>query len=103
MIGPNYADQQPPSDYPVAPPRLPTPPVGLMLYDPGYIPGGRLPVPPIDRPERWPRDDKGHCIRLYGICQDYGWTGSCQTCLDRCKAEGEWPFHLCDGPNQCKR
>jgi RHS repeat-associated protein len=109
MLGPNYADQPPPPDYPVLTPRPPMSPVpsplsGPMLYDPGYKPGNWLPPPtPPDRPERWPRDDKGHCIRLYETCQNFGWTGSCENCMRRCIAEGEWPFDLCDGKKQCRR
>ena len=106
MIGPNYADQAPPADYPVMTPRppMPTEPAAPMFYEPGYIPGAWPPAPPpIDRPERWPRDDKGHCIRLYETCQNFGWTGNCENCMRRCIAEGEWPFDLCDGKKQCRR
>lgn len=74
-----------------------------IRLDPGYPPGQWPPKdPPTDQPERWPKDPKGQCIRLYATCQDFGWTGSCDNCLRRCIAEQEWPFHLCDGPKGCK-
>jgi RHS repeat-associated protein len=71
--------------------------------DPGYVPGNWPPVPPpaAPVPERWPKDDKEHCIRLYALCQEYAWRGSCQRCLDICIAEKVWPFDLCDGA-KCK-
>ena len=70
--------------------------------NPGYVPGQwpSEPSAPLV-PERWPKDDKEHCIRLYQLCQDYSWKGSCQRCLDICIAEQAWPFDLCDG-KKCK-
>lgn len=74
-----------------------------IRFDPGYVPGDWPPRdPPSDRPESWPQDPKNQCIRLYAICKDFGWKGSCDNCLRRCIAEQEWPFHLCDGPKGCK-
>jgi len=73
-----------------------------MRLDPGYVPGSWPPGdPPKDRPESWPGDPKGHCIRLYSVCKNFNWSGRCDACLQRCIAEEEWPFHLCDGPKGC--
>jgi RHS repeat-associated protein len=51
--------------------------------------------------ESWPKGDdwRGQCIRLYAQCKNYGWTGSCDVCLNKCTAQQEWPF---DGPGACK-
>jgi RHS repeat-associated protein len=50
--------------------------------------------------EPWPKDDKNACIRTYANCKNYGWSGSCQACLDQCIASGggEWPFDICTPP-----
>jgi RHS repeat-associated protein len=46
--------------------------------------------------EPWPggENNRGFCIRLYAECINNGWTGNCQTCMDRCIASqnGNWPF-----------
>jgi RHS repeat-associated protein len=56
-----------------------------------------------DRPssDPWPGADnwRGQCIRLYTQCKNYGWTGSCDACLNKCTAQQEWPF---DGPGACR-
>ena len=69
---------------------------------PSWPPGGN------DGPkgEPWPKDDKNFCIRTYVNCQNYDWTGNCQTCLDLCKGSGtgDWPFDMCKPrkKNQCE-
>ena len=69
---------------------------------PSWPPGGD------DGPkgEPWPKDDKNFCIRTYVNCQNYDWTGNCQTCLDLCKGSGsgDWPFDMCKPrkKNQCE-
>ncbi len=76
--------------------------VPWMKLDPGYIPGQWPPKdPPDEKPEPWPKDPKNQCIRLYEICQRYNWKGSCGSCLQKCIAQQEWPFHECFGPKGC--
>lgn len=47
--------------------------------------------------EAWPKENKDFCIRTYANCKNYGWTGSCNACLDLClgSGSGDWPFHMC--------
>ena len=40
-------------------------------------------------------DWKRRCIRAYGDCQDFGWTGSCHDCLRYCEGQQEWPSDKC--------
>ena len=56
---------------------------------------GRDNDPP--RGEPWPKENKDFCVRTYADCVNYGWSGSCQTCMDRCisSGSGDWPFHMC--------
>ncbi len=52
--------------------------------------------------EPWPAadDNRGFCIQMYVMCQNQGWTGNCQACMDRCtgSGNGNWPFR---GPGGC--
>lgn len=45
-------------------------------------------------------DNRGFCISMYTACQNEGWTGNCQACMDRCtgSGNGNWPFR---GPGGC--
>jgi RHS repeat-associated protein len=56
------------------------------------------------RGDPWPKDDKNACIRTYANCKNYGWSGSCQACLNRCIASGsgDWPFDMCTPPKMKK-
>ena len=47
--------------------------------------------------EAWPKENKDFCVRTYANCVNYGWTGNCQTCMDRCisSGSGDWPFNMC--------
>ena len=73
-------------------------------------PAGR-PDRPSERPDRpsddpWPKENKNFCIRTYAICQNEGWTGNCQSCLDRClgSRSGNWPFQICHRKmNSCEK
>ena len=77
----------------------------VLSHIPGFDPPmERRGSGPDDRPgegssegaEPWPGadDNRGFCIRLYAECVNNGWTGNCQTCMDRCIASqnGNWPF-----------
>ena len=43
---------------------------------------------------------KRRCIRAYGDCQDFGWTGSCYDCLRYCEGQREWPSDKCYRPKK---
>ncbi|MFP2904108.1 hypothetical protein ACLESD_03350 [Pyxidicoccus sp. 3LFB2] len=48
-------------------------------------------------------DWKRQCIRSYGDCKDFGWSGSCYDCLRLCEGQQDWPLHLCRPPKKGKR
>ncbi|NVJ00339.1 hypothetical protein HV824_19725 [Myxococcus sp. AM009] len=45
---------------------------------------------------------KRRCIRSYGDCQEFAWTGSCHDCLRLCEGQQEWPEDKCS-PSRKKR
>jgi RHS repeat-associated protein len=92
LLGPDYKDQPPPPDYPTTTDKRP------------YLPPPPPPPPPPEPPsgaEPWPgaNDWRGQCIRLYTQCKTFNWTGSCDSCLNKCTAQQEWPF---SGPGACR-
>ena len=43
---------------------------------------------------------KQRCIRAYGDCQDFGWSGSCYDCLRYCEGQRQWPEDKCTPPRK---
>ncbi len=45
---------------------------------------------------------KRRCIRTYGDCREFGWSGSCYDCLRSCEGQQSWPEDQCS-PRRKKR
>ncbi|CAM4506016.1 MULTISPECIES: hypothetical protein [Myxococcus] len=46
---------------------------------------------------------KRRCIRAYGDCQEFDWTGSCHDCLRSCEGQQAWPEDKCSPRRKKKR
>ncbi|RKG66905.1 hypothetical protein D7W79_35955 [Corallococcus exercitus] len=44
-------------------------------------------------------DWKRRCIRAYGDCQEFKWSGNCHSCFRYCEGQQEWPEDQC-GPRR---
>ncbi|WP_240359423.1 hypothetical protein [Pyxidicoccus trucidator] len=43
---------------------------------------------------------KRRCIRAYGDCKEFGWSGSCHDCFRYCEGQHEWPEDRCTPPKK---
>ncbi len=42
------------------------------------------------------------CIELYTLCIEENWPGNCGACLNKCRAQREWPFEDCPAERSCR-
>lgn len=46
---------------------------------------------------------KRRCIRAYGDCREFDWSGSCYNCFRTCEGQQEWPEDQCSPRRKKKR